>query len=87
METQEIEVKFNEIIESLQGTCFGMREEDREFIEANDLNDRLDEQIFNCETCGWWAEASEQSEDEDFQTCQECYEDAQIEDSDNTDDG
>lgn len=56
-----------------------MDPEDQEFLENNDLCDRLDEIMFNCETCGWWAEASEQSEQEDQQTCQECYDDANSE--------
>lgn len=73
------ETQLQEIIEALQGTCDTLdgivqvvMEDDN--ICTNDLTpeqlEELDQQIFLCETCGWWYEISEMS-DED-QVCQDC---------------
>lgn len=89
---KDIEPRFQAITEHYQGSCQSMYghftgvpnaerykvPDDGDFIDQNDLQDRLDEIMFECETCGWWSEAGEQSEQEDEKTCQECYEDAQV---------
>jgi hypothetical protein len=78
MNQPEIEARFNGLIEVLQGTCQTLDEEDREWIDKNDLCGRFDDEIFCCETCGWWGEINEVSE-EDGDVCQECYDDANSE--------
>lgn len=75
--------KFNieELIQALQGTCKSISEilnslYDGE-TEEEDLSDEdrqaIDEEIFLCETCRWWCERCEESEDE-FGTCVSCVE-------------
>jgi len=71
----------NKIIETCQGTCTetlqsaldyhypGMQEEE---LTEDDHND-IDDQIFMCNTCGWWCESSEESE-EAVGDCRDCAE-------------
>jgi formylmethanofuran dehydrogenase subunit E len=76
----------NEMIDELRGTC--MRdpvaladeyiEEGRmkaEFWEQNEIAiERLvDNEIFNCDTCGWWCEMSEASDSDQGMVCDGCY--------------
>jgi len=71
------------VIDHLQGTCTetltntiemfypDMKEDD---LTEEDHND-IDNQIFNCENCGWWCEAHEQSENGYCEDCSEVEED------------
>lgn len=58
--------KWNEIIEELRGSCKSLNEvlynHDREDLE-DDMNflGYLYQEIFNCTSCGWWYEISEES--------------------------
>lgn len=81
----------NEMIDELRGTC--MRdpvsladeyiEEGRmkaEFWEQNELAivRLVDDEIFSCDTCGWWCEMSEMSEQ--GMVCDQCNDESYDED-------
>ncbi len=63
-----------EIAEELNGTCGDLMKslEDRG-IEFNQLSiellSRLDEEVMDCQTCGWWHESHELDDD---QVCKDC---------------
>ena len=73
--------KIQELIDYLQGTCnslddgvqtiFG--EDFSSFNLSSENHEQIDNEIFLCETCGWWCEMSE-SGDEDG-NCTDCSED------------
>lgn len=71
--------EIDEIIETLQGTCMSLNEgiqtilgEEAEFDDLTDEElEHIDSEIFLCESCGWWCELSEMS-DEDEGNCQDC---------------
>ena len=61
----------------LQGTCKTTSEGINDLypdMEEDDLTEEdvahLDQEIFRCETCSWWCEISEMSEED--QTCTDC---------------
>lgn len=63
--------------EQLEGTCKSIDKLQDDEIDAA-RNDavfcaRLDELIFECETCNWWCEISEMAEGKDW-ICDECSE-------------
>ncbi len=63
-----------EIAEELNGTCLDLNKslEDRG-IEFNQLTvellSRLDEEVMDCQVCGWWHETHELNDD---QICKDC---------------
>lgn len=68
----------NELIDDLRGTCqtidsaldkmlVPMTEDD---LTPGD-HAAIDDQIFECESCGWWCEQGEQAEGHD-DTCSDC---------------
>jgi len=74
--------QLDEIIESLRGTCDSLDNQlEQRNLNADDLtmeyHYQIDEQIFNCSTCGWWCERcdlstkSEECETHEL-TCREC---------------
>lgn len=72
----------NQIIEFLQGSCMNSLDDAvQEFIgekyDSTELTEEelayLDDNIFECECCGWWCEISEMSEYD--QRCESCFED------------
>lgn len=70
--------RIEQIIEDLKGTCDSLDGVCGNYdIDSMDLSidelEQLDQEIFNCETCGWWCETSEMSEDENV--CEDCFED------------
>jgi len=72
------EVALQNLISYLLGTCLSLSEAcDQLDIVEEDINpDQLEQiysEIFCCETCSWWCEVSEQSEDEE--NCNDCFED------------
>lgn len=69
--TADIDTKFNDLIYYLQGSCNSLTEDDRGFLQDNNLLERFDSDIFECETCGWWCGDDERSEDQD-DVCSEC---------------
>lgn len=69
----------DDICSSLSGTCLNSVEQECENrgISYNDLTlenfDYIDEQIFNCEECGWWCDTSELNDTYGEQLCDDCY--------------
>jgi hypothetical protein len=69
--------RINKLIEYLQGSCVSLSEAcdtfeiDEDTLSREELQE-LDNQIFNCETCGWWCEISEMQEEEHI--CNDCSE-------------
>lgn len=59
--------KIQEKINELLGTCKTLNIEDFSIEELS----LLDEQIFLCDTCGWWCEVEEQSENNNCSDCEE----------------
>ena len=57
-----------EKIDELQGTCNSIDMDEWTFEEL----EVLDEQIFQCDTCSWWFEVGEMSEDSNV--CNDCNE-------------
>ena len=73
---QEREKLYNEINESLQGSCQSLSE----VLEAHnathleddeDFLNFLDQETMKCETCDWWVEVSELNEDNNCRDCAE----------------
>jgi hypothetical protein len=71
--------RWSEIVHDLQGTC----EDLHNFLEQHDAEDLidnkpfleyLDNHIFLCDSCGWWAEASEREIDNSCTSCIDEYE-------------
>lgn len=71
-----------QIIEELQGTAKSLNEVCNSFgLDSNQLTieelELLDEEIFQCQNCGWWVDVTEKNErDFDF-VCNECFEEDQ----------
>jgi hypothetical protein len=66
------------IIDDLQGTCKSLTEacenHNLDFDELDfDELDELDQNIFCCDSCGWWYEISEEAEAEYGQFCENCF--------------
>lgn len=63
---------WGDIVEELRGTAgFPIPEE---FENNKEFLDYLGQWIFICETCGWWCERSEESEDPShYGSCIECH--------------
>lgn len=72
------------LVEDLQGTCKQLEEALPEEMELNDLTEEdhefIDNEIFLCETCGWWCEISEQTMEGSCRDCDGDDEDEEDED-------
>lgn len=75
--TNERRAKIQRVIDSLRGSTDSIEatceEEDLNYddeLRQPEFN-MIDEQIFLCETCGWWCETSEMSQDVDS-VCNDC---------------
>lgn len=66
--------RFNQIIEHYLGSSEAMSDEDRDWIEDNNLCERLDELMFLCDKCGWWCSEDKRNPDGDFDLCNDCDE-------------
>jgi len=66
-----------EIVEDYVGTCHSLSSEDYDWLDENGFLEFVDEQIFECEVCGWWWEISDQgdSEKHNGMVCTDCVED------------
>ncbi len=64
-----------DIVAELEGTCKSLNDvlTDEEQYDQG-LLDALDMVIFECETCGWWCEINEMSEEHEW-TCKDCNDD------------
>lgn len=62
-----------ELIDELQGTCSSINDHLPEGMDDNDLtsddHEEIDNQIFLCDTCGWWCESCFQDEDGNCEDC------------------
>jgi hypothetical protein len=73
-----MKIDIQELIDYLQGGCKTLNEGVSDISEGvlNESNltiqqhEIIDSEIFRCESCGWWHEISEQSED--GENCIEC---------------
>ena len=66
----------NDIIQSLLGTCKTAHEICKTHdIDVEELTEedwkQIDNEIFLCESCGWWCEIGEQQEDGNCEDCQD----------------
>lgn len=72
MKTDDFNI--DDLIESLRGTATMIDEHLPDGMNWEDLtmqdHNKIDDEIFCCELCGWWHETSQMSEEE--QICQEC---------------
>lgn len=77
-------ITLNAIVAYLQGTCMNSLNDaveavtdgkytEEDLTESN--HDFIDNEIFCCDSCGWWCETSEMGESEDEQICQDCVDD------------
>ncbi len=72
--SKPLDFEIEEFIEQLRGTCKtifellpeGMGEED---LTKEDLQ-AIDEEIFRCESCSWWCDKTDESED--GENCTDC---------------
>ena len=63
--------RFKDLIESLQGTCGSIGDEQDDW-GTDELNE-FDDAIFCCEWCGWWYGIEEVSNEEDAELiCVSC---------------
>ena len=68
---KEVRVELvNELIASLRGTCKSIYD----FHDEHDLSleefQMIDDEIFNCDVCGWWCEISEMGDEQSV--CDDC---------------
>lgn len=75
------DAQIDEIIEYLHGTCNSLYvavmyvtddEYDSDDLTMEQLR-KIDDEIFECEQCGWWFDMYEQAEC-DYQVCNYCHE-------------
>lgn len=69
----------HDVIDALCGTCSTIDEhlpDEMEWTElTNDDHNAIDNEIFLCDTCGWWCELSERSDaGADGEVCEDCAE-------------
>lgn len=62
--------RIDHMVETYQGTCRLLSDDDRDFLESDsEFGNEFDQWIFNCEYCGWWCEIHE---DTGNGICEEC---------------
>lgn len=84
--TQE-NIDMEKVIEALQGTCkpleYGIQAALGDDTEVDELTEEqlshLDQEIFLCDTCGWWCEIAVSNDDNGDNVCDDCYEDEEEE--------
>lgn len=84
-----MEIDIQKLAETLQGTCMTLEGgiqvilgDDTEQELTPQQHDELDQEVFLCDTCGWWCEAHERSESDE---CVDCSGDNDDEDSEDDD--
>jgi hypothetical protein len=74
----------DELTSFLQGTCYSFSDAVQEIlgIDAEDISEGslslIDQEVMECECCGWWVERSEEGEIDGH--CEDCSSDDIIED-------
>jgi len=71
---------YTEIVGRYLGSCESLAWDDEDFLEQNDLLDTLDEEMFECEQCGWWCSRDEEGEEPN--TCIDCTPEEEEEEED-----
>ena len=77
----------NEIVEHLRGSCmdlsvalndFDLDLDDFSKEQEDQLNEAIDDLIFNCESCGWWCEVGDYADEgcnpQGLNICNDCGE-------------
>jgi len=75
--------QIEQIIQFLQGTCMNSLNDavveicGEEFSEddlTSENHDQIDNEIFLCDTCGWWCEVSQEADTEELgeRICDDC---------------
>lgn len=78
--------QIEQIIQYLQGTCmntvdsalnelFSLSESDL----TEEQMEHIDQELFNCDVCGWWCESSENAGTDGENVCNDCSEDEEDE--------
>lgn len=66
------------VIDSVQGTCDTINDHLPEGMNDMDLtledHNSIDNQIFQCDECGWWYEQCQNAGDADDGKCEDCVE-------------
>ena len=60
----------NDLINSLRGTCKSIYDLHDETDLSLEEFQMIDEEIFNCDCCGWWCEISEMGNEQGV--CDDC---------------
>ena len=69
------EAYFSDLVQRYQGTCDYLVSKDETFLEDFDMHQQLDDELFNCEQCGWWYEIAEMGDSDDGSlVCENCLE-------------
>lgn len=72
MRPQDFDIQM--LIDDLRGTCTEIQDNLPEGMDEMELtsedHDCIDDQIFLCDTCGWWCESCDEKEDGN---CTDCY--------------
>lgn len=68
---QQNQAQFYSLVEEYRGTCNSLMESDENWLDEQGLLQEFDNEIFECELCGWWCEQSEMSEGMP-QVCDDC---------------
>ena len=67
---------FHDLVNNYQGSCNSISPKDESFLEEFDMFGDLDNEIFECGTCGWWYDSSEEGESSTYErTCEDCCKD------------
>jgi len=76
----------NEVAEALMGTAKNLEDESTEEERNNgDFCDQLDQQVLQCDTCGWFVETAEICADSNCEDCHKEHCDGEHEDSEEDD--
>jgi formylmethanofuran dehydrogenase subunit E len=70
--------QIEELIQHLNGSSLTLDNACQQLFDCGEDNltveqlEEIDQQIFQCETCGWWFERGEQAEAEGDFNCEQC---------------
>ena len=68
---------YTDIIEGYLGSCNSITDDDQVFLEENDFLGLLDDEMFLCESCGWWCPVEELIEHKGLEAiCEDCVVDS-----------
>ena len=67
--------KFESIIDYYLGSPNELSDEDLNWIKENNLFEKLDEIMFQCDVCGWWCSEDERMPIGALDYCMDCDDD------------